>query len=756
MRGASLVTFLAAFFAVLPAALAGPATVSTGKITVIESKVLEGNILPGFLFSQGRVEGGGTNINLGGGRGTPRPFIPNDNVDEALWEGAMEDERSPQLPWLSQDQWTCDRKPEEFDMVVLENDKLKANISPSIAGKVWNIFDKENNREMLFNNKAHQPANIGALKAWAAGGLEWNWSPGIIGHSAFSESKVWVAKLDTEKGPAVRVYEYDRYNSTTWQVDMLLDDNEFWAHPKITNPNEVDLRGYFWVCVAHHVTPESRVIAPAEHVAESCTGQIRDAPWPYFAETLNTTFSGLAPPLGDDIWKQDHSYLGNIVWGDFFLRIPADRDRYIMHVDGADGYSVYHGHPLDGTKFFTWGQSGPGRFMQDFLSANTPNRGGDYAELQTGPAPTQMQNWPLPAKSVKEWTDFFKAWMPTDEEKGRLQNKKYSEALSATHEWLYSPKGVSKEKQKEMDAFFTKLADVPVTEENILFRGMPWGGLNEMLRQKLGKSSRMAPGLLFPIDKKDPEAKAWFELLETGNFSVETMSHLPISYQVSEEWRSLIEESARKFGMSWLHALHLGIIATETGAVEIPKQLFSLSMDQRPNAIAARNLAILQKTPLEAWVWYRKAWNIAVADTKEPSRIRLLRNLGAEITQFLQSCVGEEWKATLASFVDELKTKGAPDAVMRTDQVITSIIKTHIYRNEPQKAIDILSSECFPTYGRTRADLIADWHKANQMKKQAEIGRELTKGEAAKLRNTVPPPRNIGCPYAETYCPYYW
>ena len=27
-------------------------------------------------------------------------------------------------------------------------------------------------------SRAHQPANIGALKSWAAGGAEWNWSPG--------------------------------------------------------------------------------------------------------------------------------------------------------------------------------------------------------------------------------------------------------------------------------------------------------------------------------------------------------------------------------------------------------------------------------------------------------------------------------------------------------------------------------------------------------------------------------------------------
>jgi hypothetical protein len=50
-----------------------------------------------------------------------------------------------------------------------------------------------------------------------------------------------------------------------------------------------------------------------------------------------------------------------------FLRLPADQvyTPYIGHnQEGDKGYTLIHGHPLNGTKFYTWGQSGPGRFMQ--------------------------------------------------------------------------------------------------------------------------------------------------------------------------------------------------------------------------------------------------------------------------------------------------------------------------------------------------------------------------------------------------------
>jgi hypothetical protein len=87
----------------------------------------------------------------------------------------MEDERSPQLPYLTQDLWTCDRKQEDLPVWLMEDDELKVTITPQFAGKVWAIYDKSRERDILFNNRAHQPANIAALKAWASGGAEWNW-----------------------------------------------------------------------------------------------------------------------------------------------------------------------------------------------------------------------------------------------------------------------------------------------------------------------------------------------------------------------------------------------------------------------------------------------------------------------------------------------------------------------------------------------------------------------------------------------------
>ncbi len=192
------------------------------KLNIINSDTLPGNLLPNFLFQQGSIEGGSVGVKIGGGRGTPKPFSPDDSCGDDIFDGAMTDMRSPQLPYLTQDLWTCDRKKEDITVYTLEDDDLKVTITPQYAGKIWGIYDKNRKKDLLFANRAHQPANIGALKSWAAGGAEWNWSPGIIGHSAFSETEVYLARLDTPRGPLLRVYEFDRYNGTVWQVRILI------------------------------------------------------------------------------------------------------------------------------------------------------------------------------------------------------------------------------------------------------------------------------------------------------------------------------------------------------------------------------------------------------------------------------------------------------------------------------------------------------------------------------------------------------
>ena len=163
------------YSAAASAVLADKTVIKKTPMSIMNTETMPGNLLPGFLFMQGSIEGGSVGVNIGGGRGEPHAFTPDDSCTDDIFEGAMTDMRSPQLPYLTQDLWTCERKEEEIDVWKLESDDLSVTITPQYAGKVWGIFDKKRERDWLFANRAHQPANIGALKSWAAGGAEWNW-----------------------------------------------------------------------------------------------------------------------------------------------------------------------------------------------------------------------------------------------------------------------------------------------------------------------------------------------------------------------------------------------------------------------------------------------------------------------------------------------------------------------------------------------------------------------------------------------------
>jgi hypothetical protein len=163
---------------------------------------------------------------------------------------------------------------------------------------------------------------------------------------------VWTAVLPSRLGPVVRVWEFDRLNGTVWQVDMLLKDDALYAHPKITNPHEVELPGYWWTCVAMRVdSARTRVVTPA-NVSVNNDGACPT--WPVgLLNMANDSFRGAdlhecrtgQGGQGACAWQPDLSYLGNIPGAnDFFMHMPEDVAPWITHVQD-DGLAVIHSHP---------------------------------------------------------------------------------------------------------------------------------------------------------------------------------------------------------------------------------------------------------------------------------------------------------------------------------------------------------------------------------------------------------------------------
>lgn len=465
-------------------------------------------------------------------------------------------------------------------------------------------------------------------------------------------------------------------------------------------------------------------------------GSVRNAPWPYFADAQeNGSFTGYQGASATD-----NSFLGNNQIGDMFLRIPDTvYTPYIAHTQ-RDGYVLVHGHPLNGTKFFTWGQSGPGRFMQDFL-AGGGRRQGDYTELQIGPAPTQMQSFPLPKNSKLEWTEWFRGYQG---DVLTLYDKDYQVALDSIDSWMKEPEGMPKSETNDWDTFFQEVASQPSSK--ILVQGQPWGYLEQLLL----KVESLAPGLTFTEPKKGTiaykEAKPWIELIKTGKFSDETLNQLPLSYQTTDNWLTLLRASVDAHGLTWLHALHIAIALTERGDIEEPIQLFQKSYDMKPNPIAARCLGILSTSTDDAWSYFQQAWNIYLSDYTNDEDIssRLGLNLVTEMSFFLQQNL---WYDRMEAFIPTV-----PDEFKVSDAYITMTIKLNLYKQEYTQARETLASNCFPTYASARSDLITFWNTAvegiAQQNKLINDGGDITYVERHQARMSDPIPDNIGCVYA--------
>eukprot|EP01047_Picozoa_sp_COSAG01_P010395 COSAG01_NODE_438_length_17037_cov_13.150136_9_plen_616_part_00 len=479
----------------------------------------------------------------------------------------------------------------------------------------------------------------------------------MCGHSPFTLSPTYVAKIPTERGDLVRVWEYDRVNHTVWSVDMLFeDDGTVWSHPRITNPTAEDLNGYWWTNVGQKITVDGkqRVVMPAKY-------DYVGVPWPggnYFFAA-----DGLGQDEGADCGLQnftglgfgaDFSFVGNLPTGhDFFMRlcdnetqpplwggrswipehcrlVPARSPAmHYIALAQEDGSTVLHAHRGAGTKFFFHQRTSGPNFIQRFMAAATPHNSsapappdsagiGLYLEAQTGVAPSQSHVFPLPKNSSTEWTEWFRAWKAAPQE---IHAPEYATAVGAVESWLASPDGVAEARFAEMEAFFAKhSADAP-QPQNILKHGLPWGGLEEARRG----GAPLAAGTSFdpPADWLKMEGRTpleaaaltpWLELLgqgqgqggggsggggggsqSYGTFSDATLERLPGSFEVSPGWYSTLQQSATRQpgGASWLHLLFLGTIELERAHSAQAAATLKKSHDLRPNPHAARALALL-------------------------------------------------------------------------------------------------------------------------------------------------------------------
>ena len=120
--------------------------------------------------------------------------------DDEIYEGYGRCFNS--YPYRQYSCYTRQLREETVKTAVLENTHLKAVFLPEYGGRLWRLFDKDRNRDLLYTNDVLQFSNLAVCNAWFSGGVEWN--IGVIGHSPFTTAPLFTAALEHEGTDAFR------------------------------------------------------------------------------------------------------------------------------------------------------------------------------------------------------------------------------------------------------------------------------------------------------------------------------------------------------------------------------------------------------------------------------------------------------------------------------------------------------------------------------------------------------------------------
>ncbi len=527
------------------------------------------------------------------------------------------------LPYAMQDGYNRERKRRDFRVAVLENNVLKATFLLEFGGRLWSLYHKPSERELLFVNPVFQPANLALRNAWFSGGVEWN--IGTIGHTPFTCAPLFAARVEGPDGaPVLRMYEWERIRQVTYQIDTWLPDDSpvLFLRVRIRNPHAREIPMYWWSNMAVPETPDTRVIVPAESAYRYTYDHLDKIPVP--------THAGL-----------DYTYATrNARAADFFFHIPDDAWPWIAALDGnGTGLVQVSTQRLKGRKLFVWGIGRGGRNWEEFLSIP----GQSYFEIQAGLARTQLEHVPMPGDTEWEWLE---AYGLLEAKANQVHGSDWRRAIGAVEVSLQELIPRSKLEAELVQS--KSLVNKPPVE--MIQHGSGWGTLERLRREKMGEPPFANAAMPFDKGSLGDAQSAWLELLETGKFPESAFPQTG-SFMVQSEWKTLLEKAVET-SPNWMACLHLGLMRHYTGDTAGAQQMWLQSLTLKRNPWTLRNLGMLAFTADQmdtAVEHYLEAIHI------EPNVPALAVECGKT---FIEANRHQEWIDLLPSFSDSMRARG--------------------------------------------------------------------------------------------------
>lgn len=523
-------------------------------------------------------------------------------IRDGSWAGIDPDPaRQGLLPYFPLQDYDREPRDTEIETAVLENEHLRAVFLPGLGGRLWWLTDLASGDELLHQPDAIRLGNLALRNAWFAGGVEWNL--GVTGHWALTADPVFTGRVDTEAGPVLRMWEYERMLGLVWRVEAWLpaDSRALLVRPVLQNRTGRDVPVYWWSNAATPLTEHSRVLVPAGSAQHFTDEQwsIQHVPVPEWD--------------GRDVTRPAEAR----VPADYFFTIdPAEPKPWIAAV-GADGGGVFQTSTrrLSGRKLFVWGTSPGGERWQEWLSGR-----GRYLEIQAGLAPTQLDYVPLPAGETLSFTEAYGA-LPS--EPRRATTAAWNEAVESARAAIDAV--VDAPSLESADAIATTWQHRPPTE--VSTNGASGWGALEVAAGHLPAD----PATPFPPSTLGTDQHPWLALAADGTLPPGDAPAAPVS---GEAWSARLDGRAQ----SWHDWLQLGLLRLAAGQTERGESALLSSLELRDTVHARHALAALATARGDS---SRAAELLVVALHEHPGSLQLVRDALAAL------CAASQFEACL-------------------------------------------------------------------------------------------------------------
>lgn len=444
---------------------------------------------------------------------------------------------------------------------VLENEYLRAVFLPEFGGRLWELYDKKKDENLLYTNDVIRPSNLATRNAWFSGGVEWN--IGIIGHTPFTMDTVYTAQLQKDDGtPVLRMYEYERIRQVVYQMDFWIenDENVLNCRMRIENTSEHEIPMYWWSNAAVPEYESGRLLIPSEAA--------------YTNDDKEVIKVAIPDVDGVDVTR----YESIPYQKDYFFEIKKQTPKYLINAN-KDGYGLLHMSTdrLQSRKLFSWGHNESGNWWQAWLTEEA----GPYVEVQGGLGKTQYGCIPMAGKSTWEWLEQY----------GPVQLPEYSAENSFEKERDLSLEIVeSKLKSCDLERRLKDTESMALTKATLELEGSSFITLRNLYNKGCGKTT-ISPHLEFA--PAGEEQKVWQQLLENHTFPNPDASLPPHGFTSDETiFQTLQAFCDTRKDCGWYGPYQLGVIYAYREDYEKACEWLSESLKKKENAWAYHALAI--------------------------------------------------------------------------------------------------------------------------------------------------------------------